>query len=87
MVRGRKEPRKRRKRGKGRVEERVWKFLLEVVLRRRLKPRHNDINSSWMVVAGFRQGRQKCLQSGAVAKLAIRAEKLFHIVLTYDIGS
>ena len=69
MVRGRKEPRKKRKRGKGRVEERVWKCLLEVVPRPRLKPRHNDINTSTM--------EAKYLQSGAVTKLAIRAENYF----------
>lgn len=55
MVRGRKEPRKKRKRVKGRVEERVWMCLLEVVPRRRLKPRHNDINTSTMVAAKFIQ--------------------------------
>jgi len=44
VVRGRKELRKRRKRGKGRVEERVWKCLSEAVPRQRLKPRHKHLN-------------------------------------------
>jgi len=41
VVKERKEPRKRKKKGKGRVQKKVWKCLLEVVQRRRLKPRHN----------------------------------------------
>lgn len=76
MVRGRKEPRKKRKRVKGRVEERVWMCLLEVVPRRRLKPRHNDKHLDDGCSKIYTM-EEKCPQSGAVAKLAIRAENYF----------
>ena len=67
VVRGRKEPRKRRKRGKGRVLERLWKWPLGVVLRKRLTPRHNKRNSLTMVEAEFKRRTQTAV------KLAIGA--------------
>lgn len=59
VVKERKEPRKRKKKGKGRVRKKVWKCLLEVVQRRRLKPRHNHWNTCTMAVAELRQGSQR----------------------------
>lgn len=56
VVRGRKEPRKRRRKGKGRLEEKLWRCPLGVVLRQRLTSRHNNRND--IVDAKFRQFTQ-----------------------------
>ena len=78
MVRERKEPRKKRRREKGRVEESPWTCPLGVGPRQRLTPRHNNRISKNDGCSRIQTTHTSCCQSKAVAKLSIGAEIILH---------